>query len=363
VQLVIYFLDAQANAKVPIAHMRQKYPNARFVGCSAKGAIFQGDVYRDNLVCSGLAFDSTRTRLCAQEINAGDPADVGEELAERLNAPDLLGVLLFIPPYLHHVPALIAAMQAVIGAHIPISGGVAGATLGRHTDAFVGMDDWQSQNHVVAVGFYGRNMQITVGTNSGMRPFGPERTITSVDGPYVLSLDGRPALALYQKYLGEDAVDLPKSASFFPLGVWLSQASTDEMVIRSVLGVDVARQALLFDDNLTTGMKARLLRGSAAQLVDGAVMAAEDAICQQQGQNKMPQGFALVISCIGRRVMMGERTGDEIAAVMDALGANVAVGGFYSMGEIGPLRAGAPSCFHNETMTIFLIQETPCTDC
>jgi hypothetical protein len=67
--------------------------------------------------------------------------------------------------------------------------------------------------------------------------------------------------------------------------------------------------------------------------------------------------LALVVSCIARRMLMGQRTEDEIQAVADLLGVDTVRLGFYSYGEIAPHATSGACELHNQTMTVTLISE------
>ena len=66
--------------------------------------------------------------------------------------------------------------------------------------------------------------------------------------------------------------------------------------------------------------------------------------------------LAIAVSCVGRRLVLGERTEEEIEATFDALPKLSQQVGFYSYGEISSL-VGATCDLHNQTMTVTTISE------
>jgi hypothetical protein len=66
--------------------------------------------------------------------------------------------------------------------------------------------------------------------------------------------------------------------------------------------------------------------------------------------------LAVAISCVGRRLVLGERTEEEIEATLEALAPGAELVGFYSYGEIGPHAEGFCD-LHNQTMTVTTIGE------
>lgn len=89
------------------------------------------------------------------------------------------------------------------------------------------------------------------------------------------------------------------------------------------------------------------------RLISGAQAAAELAL---GGTGQRP-GLALLVSCVGRRLVMAGRVDEEVEAVADVFGAGTVMAGFYSYGEISPLLTSADCRLHNQTMTITTLSE------
>ena len=90
------------------------------------------------------------------------------------------------------------------------------------------------------------------------------------------------------------------------------------------------------------------------RLLDGAAGAAR--ICHEALRDSQTE-FALLISCVGRRLVLKERVSEEIRAVRGILGDGASFAGFYSYGEISPFTPGARCELHNQTMTITTLSE------
>ncbi|MEY2954251.1 MAG: hypothetical protein RLZZ401_2338, partial [Pseudomonadota bacterium] len=65
----------------------------------------------------------------------------------------------------------------------------------------------------------------------------------------------------------------------------------------------------------------------------------------------------LLISCIGRKLVMGARVDEEVEAVADVFGPGAVLTGFYSNGEISPHMQTVDCKLHNQTMTITTLRE------
>ena len=208
---------------------------------------------------------------------------------------------------------------------------------------------------VAAVGFYGQEVSFACGSAGGWDEFGPVRQVTRSAGHVLHELDGRPALDLYELYLGEEAADLPAAGLLYPLKIW-DPAHPDEAVVRTLVAIDRAASTVTFVGDIPMGWNARLMRGAADNLTAGAAEAARRAR-QKQGPG-LTGGLCLFVSCVGRRLALGQRTEDEVEAICDALPPGTQLIGFYSHGEIAPLGATGRAVLHNQTATLMLLAES-----
>ena len=90
------------------------------------------------------------------------------------------------------------------------------------------------------------------------------------------------------------------------------------------------------------------------RLIDGAIGAAKK--CYEAIGPFSPE-LAILISCVGRKMILKQRTEEEIEGVRDVLGGKTIITGFYSYGELSPLNQGGTCALHNQTMTITVLSE------
>ena len=170
-------------------------------------------------------------------------------------------------------------------------------------------------------------------------------------------LDGRPALDLYKAYLGDLADRLPASALRFPLSVRQVHEGSGpgEPLVRTILAVDEAQRALIFAGDIPQGGMARLMRVNHLGLIESAGRALSGAVAMAA-----PVGPALClsVSCVGRRLVLGEHCEEELEAARPLMPVGSAHVGFYSYGEISPAGACA-SRLHNQTLTVSVLWEQP----
>ena len=334
--------------------LRDALPQAVQVGCSTAGEIFEGEVRDDTLSVAVIRFASTElVRAVTPVADREDSAAAGQRLAAQLHRPGLRAVLLFSEGVQVNGTALVDALTRHLPPDVAIFGGLAG-----DGDRFGSTWVWDGREaldrHIVAVGLCGDRVQVGLGSEGGWADFGPERRITRAQGQVLYELDGRPALDLYKDYLGDLAASLPAAALRFPLSV-RRDAADGEAVVRTILGVDEASRALIFAGDIPQGGTARLMRVNHLNLIESGGLALAAA-----AQEASPQGPALClsVSCVGRRLVLGEHTEEELELLSQRLPPGSAQVGFYSYGEISPA-GGRCSRLHNQTMTVSVLWERP----
>jgi hypothetical protein len=304
------------------------------------------EVEDGSVVATAVEFEHTKVAVARVELSeARGSAEAGERLARELPLEMESG------ERLHHVivlsdglkangSQLVEAMTKGLPASVTVTGGLAGDGA-RFAETAVLWEGKAAAGAVVAVGLYG-----------GGDPFGPERRITKARANVLYELDGQSALMLYKKYLGDQAKDLPGSGLLFPLSLRID--GVESGLVRTILMVDEEEQSITFAGDMPEGAYARLMKANFDRLIDGAGSAAESS--RVNGTTKAPE-LAVLISCVGRKLLLKQRIEEEVEAVRDALGGETVMTGFYSYGEISPCVRGGRSELHNQTMTVIHLTE------
>ncbi|KIL99852.1 hypothetical protein CCC_02641 [Paramagnetospirillum magnetotacticum MS-1] len=350
--LVLYF--AAPGALTPesiLADLRVAYGNAPILGCTTGGEILGPEVLDDSIVVSALGFDKASVRMASRDLSdVSQSRETGAALARELAGEDLRAIFILSDGTKVNGDSLVAGCLSAVTSDVVVTGGLAGDGARFQTTA-VGCSDAMRPGRVAAVGFYGDSLAIGHGSFGGWDEFGPPRTITRSAANVLYELDGEPALDLYKRYLGEEAQGLPGSALLFPLSIRPSGDDAGAEVVRTIVGIDEEAKSMIFAGDVPTGHLARLMRGNFDNLVDGAGRAAEAAAAI-----KGPS-LGLLVSCIGRKLLMGQRIAEEVEIVSDVLGKEASLMGFYSYGEISPHGFTGKCELHNQTMTITTISE------
>lgn len=350
--LVFLFGAPSALRGAGMARLRQECPSAELFGCSTAGEIAGTRVHDDALVITGVRFSGTRVR--SAQVSIEDPSGsrrAGAELARRLAGEELAHVMVLSDGLHVNGSELVAGLTASLPAGVTITGGLA-ADGDRFGETLVVGSDGATAQAIVALGWYGRNLRVHCASLGGWDPFGPERLVTNARGNLLFELDGHPALDLYRSYLGEYAAGLPATGLLFPLSV--REPGSETPVVRTILGIDEEARSLTFAGDIPQGSVARLMTANLDRLVDGAAGAATRCV---DGAPLPGCQLAILISCVGRRLVLKQRVEEELEAVRDILGPEPHLTGFYSYGEISPFTPNARCELHNQTMTITTFDE------
>lgn len=330
-----------------LAEVQQAYPNARLLGCSTAGEICGTEVSDDALVVTAIEFHKTTVQGFDVQLAAGeDGYQAGHRLAGLLPREGLRHVFVLSDGLHVNGSKLVAGMVGNLPSHVTLTGGLAGDG-DRFSSTYVLWNDLPQKDAVVALGFYGEHLRVGYGSLGGWDSFGPERLITKSKGNILYELDGQNALHLYKKYLGEHARELPAAGLLFPLSIRVS--GDQPPVVRTILSIDERDQSLTFAGDVPEGVYSRLMKANFDRLIDGAVGAAETS---QAPLGSSPPELAILISCVGRKLVLKQRVEEEVEGVRDVLGEKPVLTGFYSYGEISPFTPGAKCELHNQTMTI-----------
>ena len=368
--VLVFGPSAAITAPASVTDVVAKFPHAVIMGCSTAGEIVGDTVVSDSVTVAVATFTHTRLQAASAELaGAVDSYRAGHDLGTTLVADDLVSVLVLAPGLDVNGSELVRGLTETLPPQVVVTGGLAGDA-DRFAQTWVLADGVLNDQMATAVGFYGDRLVVGHGSRGGWEIFGPERRVTRSEYNVVYEIDHRPALALYRQYLGELAAGLPGTGLHFPLAVRES-LDADRQLVRTVLAIDEDAQSMTFAGDIPQGWWAQLMRASAEQLIDGAEAAAElatstmnldsvaagDSSDVPASSDTPGETLAIAISCVGRRMVLGQDTDEEVEATLDMLPAGTVQVGFYSYGELSPYDTGRCE-LHNQSMTLTTLRET-----
>jgi hypothetical protein len=332
--------------------IKRAYPHAHLLGCSTAGEIYATQVSDDALVVTAIHFEHTQVQGARHVIGDGESSfQVGVHLAQALPPEGLVHVFVLSDGLRINGSELVHGLTSQLPDEVTLTGGLAGDGE-RFAQTFVVWDDRPARDTVAVLGLYGDRLRVGYGSLGGWDPFGPERLITRAKDNVLYELDGKSALELYKTYLGPHTQGLPATGLLFPLSLRTTAGETG--VVRTILAIDEAAQSMTFAGDIPQGAYARFMKANFDRLIDGAGGAAKTSY---EALGTSAPELALLISCVGRKLVLKQRIEEEVESVRDILGEHTILSGFYSYGEISPFTPSAKCELHNQTMTITTLSE------
>jgi len=329
------------------------FPLSIISGASTSGEIFDDEVYDDTIVISIAKFQSTTLKNhISKPITSETSYEDGVLIAKELFHDNLKAIFVLSDGLQANGSQLTKGITSIVHSDVVVSGGLAGDK-DRFERTWIIEDGVLQEGVVNALGFYGENIHFQAASQGGWDSLGLTRRITKSKDNVVYEFDGKPALEIYKRYLGDKVKDLPGSALLFPLE--LKDESTSEgTVVRTILGINKQENSLTFAGDIPQGSHVTFMKANFNRLISGAGESAEKL---DFAKYKSEELLCIAISCVGRKLVLKSRIYEEIEAIEEVLPKDAHVIGFYSYGEISPLTSGTCS-LHNQTMTLTAIWES-----
>lgn len=333
--------------------LQTQFAQAIRLGCTTAGEISGQGVTDGACVITAVRFDQVRLHSASTPLVSMQASyAAGQALAAQLPAQDLRAVLVFAQGVNINGSQMIAGISATLGDQVLVTGGLAGDDA-AFKQTFVLTNEGVFSDRVACLGLYGSALQVSHGSFGGWEPFGPARKVTRCVDNVLFELDGEPALDVYKRYLGDHARGLPASGLLFPFAM-LGDNHQDMGLLRTILAIDESAGSLTLAGDIVNSGYLRLMHASTQALISGAQTAAQSAFLDTPAPD---QSLALLVSCVGRKLVMGGRVEEEVEAVAEVLSQGAVLTGFYSYGEISPFSTDLSCRLHNQTMTITTLAE------
>ena len=328
------------------------YNDADIVFASSAGEVMGTTVRDSSLTYCAIAFEKSHHKIFRVNImdHDKDSLRAGEALCAKIDKESLAHVFVISEGSNVNGSALIEGLERDLDTGIAITGGLCGDDA-RFERTLAGVNEIPQEGEIIAIGLYGDSLEVSFSNYGGWQPFGPERIVTKSAGNVLYELDDKPALDLYKTYLGDKASQLPQASLFYPLSVRIE--GKENPLVRTILNIEEESNTMILAGDIPMNSSVQLMMANVDGIVDGAMQAAQQSMNNRQSSPEL----AIVVSCIGRKLVMDQRVEEEIEEVSLVMGKDVPITGFYSYGEMAPF-AGERNCeLHNQTMTLTLISE------
>jgi hypothetical protein len=335
-----------------VKNIREEFPYEHIVFGSTAGEILCCNVFEGSISVTVLEFERSSFVVKSENIldHNNNAKALGEILYDKIPKTNLRHLFVLSEGSFVNGSSLLDGLENKIDSSVSITGGMCGDDE-RFEKTLASYKENPKEGEVILIGFYGETLEMSFACFCGWVPFGPERVITKSEANILYEIDGQPALDLYKRYLGDKAKELPQASLLYPLSV--TPEGKIEPFVRTILNINDEEQSMTLAGDVPLGSRVQLMMASVDGIADGSHSAAEFAM---RSRKNAPE-IAILVSCIGRKLVMNQRVEEEVEQVRECIGERIPMAGFYSYGEMAPFN-GSTSCeLHNQTMTLTLISE------
>ena len=349
--LIFVFGSININSiQIGLDDIFHNYTKSTIIGCSTAGEIYGAEIYDNSISISIVQFEKSRFKLVTKKVNEDDSFVIGKDIASELKADNLKSIFMLSNVLSINGSELAKGLNDNLSKSCPVSGGLAGNGI-EFNKTWMIVENKLVEDYICAVGLYGEDLYVNYGCKCGWRRFGIDRKVTHSYDNVLYSLNNKPALELYKRFLGDKAKLLPSSALNFPL--MLLEDGEKEAKFRAIKAIDEENNSIILAGNIPQNSTVSFAIANFDDLIDGAQDAAEQL---HIGYDNEQEALCIGVSCVARRVVLKQQIEEELEVVVDTLGKNVSTIGFYSYGEFSQSKSGYCN-FHNQTMTLTLIYE------
>lgn len=330
------------------------FKDGHIVFGSTSGDIMLNSVSDNTITITAIEFERTKFEIKTSNVLTAEPFissfETGKSLINQFSKQNLRYVFIVSEGSFVNGSQLAVGMNFATDNELLITGGLCGDD-DKFESTLSSYNENPKKGEIVAIGFYGDSLEVSFATSGGWKPFGPERIVTKSKDNVLFELDGKPALDLYKTYLGSKANELPGAALLYPLNV--KSVNDDKSIVRTILNIDEKENSMILAGDIKEGSTVQLMMTGIDNLVNAAETGAKNALSSRKNNPEL----AILISCIGRKLVLNQRVEEEVEEIIEVIGKDAAVCGFYSYGEIAPFNKEQHCQLHNQTMTVTLISE------
>jgi hypothetical protein len=330
--------------------IRNCYPKAQIMMNSTSGEIIDTQVNDDTISLTAIRFDNTKLKTISVNISDySNSESAGQFIAQSLTPSNITNILVFADGQLVDGKKLVLGLENRIKNPVVISCGLANKG-NKFQKTLLGLNEQPCTGKIIAVGFYGEHLTVSHGRMDGWEEFGNEIQITKSNKNTIIELNHEPALKIYSQFVNKHMPSSEGQSLLFPVSI--KSNDTQPSVYRKIKSINEDEKSITFDGDVPEGSYIKMMRANFDSLINGASAAAN------KSAKSIPKpDLAIVISNIGRKIILSKRIEEEVEVIREVLGESTAITGFYSYGDISFSQRDAKSEFNNQSMTITTMLE------
>jgi len=334
--IAVVFASSHYDQEAMLKGVREGMQGAAVIGCTSAGAITRDGVSEESVAVLAMKSDEgtfvpVKVTEIGKDMRAAGLA-FGSQFKEVAD-PVTMGFI-FSDALAGNGTELVRGVLDAMGRDFKLAGGAASDDM-QFKKTYQYFNDEVLTNAAVGFGITGP-MLIAAGAEHGWKPIGNPRIVTKAEGTKLIELDGKPAFEIYKDYFGERAGDfkqaLTLAAVSYPLG--MKAKGVEEIMVRVPLAVG-EDGSIVCGAELIEGSEVSLMIGTLSSTLWAAEATAKAAMHGMEGAHKR---VIFVSDCVARKILLGERGKEEIALLKTVGGENTEIFGFYSYGQIAPLK-------------------------
>ncbi|MEA5463394.1 FIST signal transduction protein [Leptothoe sp. PORK10 BA2] len=330
-----------------LQQIHQTFPTIQLIGGTTDGEVSSIlEFQQDSLVLLLLYSDEIKFHTAVGHQISSNPVAIAQKTAQtaQAQAQHPISLCITIPESLTTSGvSLLQGLKQALGADMPIIGGTTcDQWQFKQTYQFFGQDVLSDALPILLLS---GPVLMGHGVSTGWTPIGKKGKVTKSEGNVLHEVDGQPALEFYQDYLGEI-----RPSPAYRLAVF--EPNQESWYMRSSNGAyNETSGSITFFADIPPQSDIQVVRSSRDEIVESAQLSMQKALEHYPGTQPK---VALFFSCTGRLHTLGTRTQEEYQVLHDLL-SGITCAGFYTYGEIAPLRPNSEAQFHNETFVTLLL--------
>lgn len=330
--------------------IRSSYPKAQILMNSTSGEIIDTQVNEDTISLTAIRFGNTRFQTTSVNILECDSAEsAGHQIAKSLIAANLTNILVFADGQHVNGQKLVLGIGENITHSVVISGGLAGDG-NKFQKTLLGLNEQPREGKIIAVGFYGNHLSVSTGRMDGWEEFGHEIQITKSNQHTLLELNHEPALKVYNQFINTNIPSKDGYTLLSPISIKTKEAPYS--IIRTIISINEDEKSITFNGIVPQGSYIKMMKANYESLINAATSAALNS-----ARNISKPELAIIISNVGRKIILSQRIEEEVEVIREVLGETTAITGFYSYGDISFVKGASKSESNNQSMTITTMRE------